>query len=81
MRVSIDRVGRLVIPKSVRVALGIGPDSQLELTAEGAGLRLDIVNSQHRTISESDGLPVLGLVAGIRLTDDEVRRLRDEVQR
>jgi hypothetical protein len=29
----------------------------------------------------SEGLPILGKVEGAALTDDDVRRLRDELQR
>jgi AbrB family looped-hinge helix DNA binding protein len=81
MQVTVDRVGRIVIPKPLRDALGIGPDSQLEVVADGAGLRLDPVQPGERPIDERDGLPILGAVAGTVLTDDDVRRLRDELQR
>lgn len=49
--------------------------------ADGAGLRLDPVQPRERQIDERDGLPLLGAVAGSVLTDDDVRRLRDELQR
>ena len=81
MHVTVDRVGRIVIPKPLRDALGIGPDSQLEVVADGAGLRLEPVQRAERRIDERDGLPILGPVAGTVITDDDVRRLRDEFQR
>ncbi len=81
MYVTIDRVGRLVIPKALRVALGITPDTQLELIPDGAGLRIEPVGRQLRTIDTADGLPILGNVEGTVLTDDDVRNLRDDVQR
>jgi AbrB family looped-hinge helix DNA binding protein len=81
MHVTVDRVGRIVIPKPLRDALGIGPDSQLEVVADGAGLRLEPVQRAERPIGERDGLPILGTVAGTVITDDDVRRLRDELQR
>jgi AbrB family looped-hinge helix DNA binding protein len=81
MIVTIDRAGRIVIPKPIRVALGLGPDSELELMPDGAGLRLEPVRRVERTIVERDGLPILGDVEGAVLTDDDVRRLRDELQR
>ncbi len=81
MHVTVDRVGRIVIPKPLRDALGIGPDSQLEVVADGAGLRLEPVQRAERRIDERDGLPILGTVAGTVITDDDVRRLRDELQR
>lgn len=81
MQVTVDRVGRIVIPKPLRDALGIGPDTELEVVADGAGLRLDPVVHGEREIDESDGLPLLGAVPGTVVTDDDVRRLRDELQR
>lgn len=81
MRVTVDRVGRVVIPKPLRVALGIGPDTELDLVADGTGLRLDPVRTPERPITEPDGFPLLGFVPGVVLTDDDVRRLRDDLQR
>jgi hypothetical protein len=34
-----------------------------------------------RTVETSDGLPILQKVEGASLTDDDVRRLRDDLQR
>lgn len=81
MLVSIDRVGRVVIPKALRVALGITPDTQLELIPDGSGLRIEPVHRDRRSVEISDGLPILGKVFGATLTDDDVRRLRDDLQR
>ena len=78
---TIDRVGRVVIPKALRVALGITPDTQLELIPDGTGLRIEPIRRNRRPVEMSDGLPILGDVAGAILTDDEVRRIRDDLQR
>jgi AbrB family looped-hinge helix DNA binding protein len=81
MQVTVDRLGRLVIPKALRVALGITPDTQLELILDGSGLRIEPVQRRARAIETQDGLPLLGPVEGAVLTDDDVRRLRDDLQR
>jgi len=81
MLVTVDRLGRLVIPKALRVALGITPGTPLELIPDGSGLRIEPVQRHARPIETKDGLPVLGRVDGAVLTDDEVRRLRDDTQR
>lgn len=81
MYVTIDRVGRVVIPKALRVALGITADTQLELIPDGSGLRIEPVRRGRRAVEISEGLPILGKVEGAALTDDDVRRLRDDLQR
>lgn len=82
MRVTVDRVGRIVIPKILRDALGIGPETELDVLPDGGGLRLDPVAPAQRGFEVgADGLPLLGVVAGAVLTDADVQRLRDDVQR
>ncbi len=81
MYVTVDRVGRVVIPKSLRTALGITPETQLELIPDGTGLRIEPVWRRQRSIDIGDGLPILGNVAGAVLTDADVHRLRDDIQR
>ncbi|WP_428340058.1 AbrB/MazE/SpoVT family DNA-binding domain-containing protein [Mycobacterium sp.] len=81
MNVTVDRLGRLVIPKAMRTALGITPDTQLELIPDGSGLRIEPVQRRARPVETQDGLPMLSRVEGAVLTDDDVRRLRDDAQR
>lgn len=77
----IDRLGRVVIPKALRVALGITPDTQLELIPDGTGLRIEPIQRNRRPVEVSDGLPLLGRVEGAVLTDEHLRRLRDDLRR
>lgn len=77
MHVTVDRLGRLVIPKALRVA----PDTQLELIPDGSGLRIEPVQQRVRPMETRGGLLVLGRVEGAMLTDDVVRRLRDDLRR
>ena len=81
MRVSVDRAGRMVIPKPFRTALGIGPETEVELVVDGGGLRIDPVRAALRPVEEEDGLPLLGFVPDMVVTEADVRRLRDEGQR
>lgn len=81
MKVRIDRVGRVVIPKPLRDLLGITGEAELELSRDGAGLRLDPVLGAGRDVVDVDGLPLLRAVPGQVLTDSDVTRLRDSDRR
>jgi AbrB family looped-hinge helix DNA binding protein len=81
VRIKVDRVGRVVIPKQLRVALGIDETTELEIVPDGNGLRLEPVRGEQRQVLARDGLPLLAPVGGVVLGDDDVRRLRDELQR
>lgn len=81
MMASMDRAGRLVIPKELREELGLGADAVFTLDVEGASLRLTPLQSRSRRIVEVDGWPVLTAPGGGRTTDAEVQRWRDADQR
>jgi AbrB family looped-hinge helix DNA binding protein len=81
MRVTMDRVGRIVVPKRLRDQLGVGADSEFDIELDGTSIRLDPRRGSERSIVEIDGWPVLLAVQGVPLTDDDVRTLRDADQR
>jgi AbrB family looped-hinge helix DNA binding protein len=78
MRVTVDKVGRIVIPKRVREQAGIRADTELDIVFDGLSIRLEPVVTHERIVDRSDGLPVLRAVPDGVLTDDVVRALRDE---
>ncbi|HYB45775.1 MAG TPA: AbrB/MazE/SpoVT family DNA-binding domain-containing protein [Streptosporangiaceae bacterium] len=77
MRSTIDKAGRLVIPKALRDSLGLGP-GEVELTADGAGLHIEPIADDR--LQDEDGLLVIP-VGGTAVDDDLVRALRDANQR
>ena len=77
MRTTIDRAGRLVIPKPLRDELGLGP-GEVELTADGNALRVEAVAG--RGVEERAGRLVIP-ASGVVIADDDVRRLRHADQR
>lgn len=81
MMVTIDRAGRVVIPKDVRERLSIEPDSELELDADADGIRLTPVRGPTRGVVEVDGWPSLEAVDRHVITDADVQRWRDADQR
>ena len=77
MRSTIDKAGRLVIPKPLRDQLGLRP-GDVELTADGAALR--VVPVHEHTLVEVDGrlvIPASNVTIGAQL----VHALRDADRR
>jgi bifunctional DNA-binding transcriptional regulator/antitoxin component of YhaV-PrlF toxin-antitoxin module len=58
MRVAIDGVGRLVIPKTLREELGVHGPTDLELTATDGRLELTVADV-HARVEEREGFPVI----------------------
>jgi AbrB family looped-hinge helix DNA binding protein len=77
MRSTIDKAGRLVIPKALRDSLGLA-HGEVEITADGAGLHVEALADDR--LEEEDGLLVIP-AAGADVSDDIVRTLRDADQR
>jgi AbrB family looped-hinge helix DNA binding protein len=76
MRTTIDKAGRVVIPKGLRDALGLAP-GPVELIRDGAGLRIEPVTGTGAT--ERRGRLVID--EAVALDDEAVRSLRLEEQR
>jgi AbrB family looped-hinge helix DNA binding protein len=73
MRATIDKAGRLVIPKSLRDRLGLQP-GEVEVVADGSGLRVEPLVGDG--FVERDGRLVIP-PSGVTLDDEAVRTLRD----
>jgi AbrB family looped-hinge helix DNA binding protein len=77
MRATIDKAGRVVIPKALRDRLGLAP-GEVEITADGAAVRVEPVSGE--SLVERDGRLVIPS-SGFLLTDDLVLELRDADQK
>lgn len=77
MLATIDKAGRLVIPKQLRDEVGLRP-GQVEVSAQGAGLRVEPLAGE--ALDERDGRLVIP-ASGLEIDDDLVRSLRDAGQR
>jgi AbrB family looped-hinge helix DNA binding protein len=78
MRATIDKAGRLVIPKRLRDEVGLRP-GEVEVSAYGAGLRVEPIAGEE-SLGESGGRPVIP-ATGVTIGDDLVRSLRDAGQK
>jgi AbrB family looped-hinge helix DNA binding protein len=77
MRTTIDKAGRLVIPKVLRDRLGLH-SGEVEITAEGASLRVEPVFDD--SLVEKDGRLVVP-TSRAAITEESVRELRDADQK
>ncbi len=77
MRATIDKAGRLVIPKSLRDRLGLRP-GPVEVVADGMALRVEPLAGE--ALEERDGRLVIP-ASGAGIDDATVRALREADQR
>jgi bifunctional DNA-binding transcriptional regulator/antitoxin component of YhaV-PrlF toxin-antitoxin module len=81
MRVAIDSVGRLVIPKALRDELGVHGPAELELTAIDGALELTVADVPAR-VEERDGFPTIVAQAPMRpMSVEETRAAIERVRR
>lgn len=78
MKVTIDRAGRIVVPKPVREDLDLKPGTELELELDDGDIRLSAAHEPPRVIDGPHG-PVVE-TAGAPVTDQEVRRAIEAVR-
>ena len=74
MRTTIDKAGRLVIPRSLRDRIGLAGGGEVEIELDGAAVRIEPVGGS--ALREQDGLLVIP-AAGAPLTSAAVRELID----
>ncbi len=74
MRTTIDKAGRLVIPRSLRDRIGLGGGGQVELMLDGAAVRIEPVSGGD--LKEEGGLLVVP-ATGTPITGAAVRELID----
>ena len=74
MRTTIDKAGRLVIPRSLRNRIGLGGAGEVEIELDGAGVRIEPVPG---TGLREDGALLLIPAAGTPINGSMVRELID----
>ncbi len=74
MEAIIDRAGRIVLPKSIRDALGLLPGTTVDISAYGAGVQIVPAGRTARLVEENGRLVA---VSDTEVTDDVVFALID----
>jgi AbrB family looped-hinge helix DNA binding protein len=78
MEVTLDSVGRIVIPKALRDALGLRVGSTVDVTRYGSGLQLVPTGRTARLVDEDGALVATGET---EINDDVVFELIDSGRR
>lgn len=81
MKVTMDRVGRIVVPKGIREQLGLAADTEFDVVIDGSAIRLQPRPEAGRRIRKARGWPVLAAAPGQVLTDADVQGIRDADRR
>jgi AbrB family looped-hinge helix DNA binding protein len=81
MRITIDSVGRLVVPKALRNELGITGPAELEVVARDGLIELAVADTPAR-IDDRRGIPVIVTDGPMEpLSVEDVRAAIDRVRR
>ncbi len=78
MKATVDSVGRIVVPKPLRDALGLRPGTLVDLTRYGSGIQI-VVAGRTATLATESG--VLVATGTTELDDDELFGLIDAARR
>lgn len=78
MRATIDAVGRVVVPKPLRDALGLVPGATVDISRYGAGLQLVLSGRTARLVEEGGALVATG---DTELDDEQLFGLIDAGRR
>ena len=78
MKTTMDKAGRVVVPRALRGQVGLIDGGEVELEVEGGVIRIEPLVG-HEVVEEQGLLVIPG--AGLRLDDDTVRSMRHADQR
>jgi AbrB family looped-hinge helix DNA binding protein len=79
MEAVLDSVGRLVVPKPLREALGLTAGTKVDVSLYGSGLHVQPIGRSARLVRTGDGRLVAD--SDTTLTDEDVFGLLDSMRR
>lgn len=81
MRTTIDAAGRIVVPKSLRQALGLQPGQLIEIRAGDGRLEIEVVATPMQLRKRGKGIVAVPETELPALTADLVRETLERVRR
>jgi len=80
MRTTIDKAGRIVVPKRLRDALGMDPGAELEILAVDNRLEIELPRPRATLVEGPDGRPLVDAPGARPLSTEDVRSWRLRLQ-
>lgn len=81
MRTTIDGAGRIVVPKSIRDAMGLDAGKEIDVMFTDGRIEIEIAPAQVR-VEQVDGLPRLTPLGEMPpLTDEQIRETLEAARR
>lgn len=81
MKATIDAAGRIVVPKSLRLALGLKPGQPLEIRAGDGRLEIEIASTPMQLKKRGKGMVAIPDEKLPELTAEMVRETLERVRR
>jgi AbrB family looped-hinge helix DNA binding protein len=81
MRIAIDSVGRLVVPKALRDELGITGPTELEIEARDGVIEIAVADVPARIVDRPGGVVIVTDTPMKPLTTEDVRAAIDRTRR
>jgi AbrB family looped-hinge helix DNA binding protein len=81
MKVAIDAAGRIIVPKSLRQALGLKPGQLLEIRAGDGRLEIEIASTPMRLEKRGKGVVAVPEAELPALTAEQVRETLERTRR
>lgn len=75
MQSTIDRAGRVVIPKAMREAAGLEPGSELEIEFRDGRLEIEAVRRPVKLVRKSGVLVAIPRAGSPKVTTEQVSRI------
>lgn len=81
MKASIDRAGRVVIPKALRDAMGVGEGATVDMQVRDGRLEVEIASADIHLVEREDGPVATSDEPLPPLDSDQVRSILESVRR
>ncbi|WP_454294224.1 AbrB/MazE/SpoVT family DNA-binding domain-containing protein [Salana multivorans] len=81
MITTIDKAGRIVVPKAIRDAMGLTTGAKVDISYADGRIEIEYAPNEFRVDLLEDGFPVIVPLQEMEpVTDEDLRRIEDDIQ-